>query len=85
MYSDDLYACTFRWFKVWGVSIASERKMRVRAKELVGDHLVAEKAPFSFSLKEGGEEIRVAPYVYVASLWDKVSSMLDQLDRYIVA
>ena len=39
--------------------------MRVRAKELVGDHLVAERAPFSFSLKEGGEEIRVAPYVYV--------------------
>lgn len=55
--------------------------MRVRAKELVGDHLVAEKAPFSFTLKEGGEEIRLAPYVYVASLWDKVSSMLDQLDR----
>ena len=55
--------------------------MRGRAKELVGDHLVAEKAPFSFSLKEGGEEIRVAPYVYVTSLWDKVSSMLDQLHR----
>ena len=55
--------------------------MRVRATEIVGDHLVAENAPFSFSFKEGGEEIRVAPYVYVASLWDKVSSMLDQLDR----
>ena len=48
--------------------------MRVRAKEL-GELLSV------FSLKEGGEEIRVAPYVYVASLWDKVSSMLDQLER----
>ena len=66
---------------VWEVSIASERRMRVRAKELVGDHLIAEKAPFSFTLKEGGEEIRLAPYIYVVSLWDKVSSMLDQLDR----
>ena len=37
--------------------------MRVKAKELVGDHLVAERAPFSFTLKEGGEEICSAPYL----------------------
>ena len=55
--------------------------MRVKAKELVGDHLVAERAPFSFTLKEGGEEIRSATYVYVACLWDKVRSMLDQHER----
>ena len=66
---------------VQSVSIASERRMRVKAKELVGDHLVAERAPFSFSLKEGGEEIRPAPYVYVASLWEKVKAMLDQHER----
>ena len=59
---------TCRWFKAWGVSIASERKTRSRAKELVGDHLVAETAPFTFSLKKGGEEIRSVPYVYVSSL-----------------
>lgn len=57
--------------------------MRGRAKELVGDHIVAESAPFSFSLKEGGEEIRTAPFVYVASLWVKVLSMLDQNEKYI--
>lgn len=50
--------------------------MRVRAKELVEDALVGEYGPFSFSLKEGGEEVRIAPYVYVASLWDKVQAML---------
>ena len=53
--------------------------MRCRATELVGDHLVAENAPFTFTLKEGGDEIRSAPYVYVRSLQD---SMLDQNERY---
>ena len=78
MYNHEPCTCTYRWFKVWGVSIASERKMRERAKDLVGDHLLAEKAPFSFTLKDGGEEIRCAPY---ANLWDKVTSMLDQCER----
>ena len=55
--------------------------MRCKATELIGDHVVAENAPFSFTLKEGGEEIRSAPYVYVKSLWDKVDSMLDQNER----
>ena len=57
--------------------------MRGRATELVGDHLVAEKAPFSFALKEGGEEIRSSSFVYVKSLQDKVESMLDQNERYV--
>ena len=56
--------------------------MCCRATELVGDHLVAENAPFTFTLKEGGDEIRCAPYVYVKSLQDKVDSMLDQNERY---
>ena len=56
--------------------------MRVRAKELVEDHLVGEYGPFSFPLKEGGgEEVRAAPFVYVSSLWDKVQSMLTQHER----
>ena len=46
---------TYRWLKVSGVSIAIEKKMRERAQDLVGDHLLAENAPFSFALKEGGE------------------------------
>ena len=71
-----------RWFKVWGVSFASEGKMRARAKELVDDQLVGEYGPFSFSMKEGGEEVRTAPYVYVVSLWDKAHAMLDQHERY---
>ena len=68
-----------RWFKTWGVSIANEHKMRVRAWELVGDHIVAEKAPFK--LDGGGEEICLAPFVYVRDLKDKIESILEQ-ERY---
>ena len=38
--------------------------MKIRAKELVEDHLIGEHAPFSFTLKEGGEEVRAAPCVF---------------------
>ena len=58
--------------------------MRTRAKELVRDDLVAEKGVFSFPLKDGGgggEEVRVAPYVYVSSLRGKVHALLDQHER----
>ena len=49
------------------MSFGSEAKLRVRAKELIKDHLVGEYGPFSFPLKGGGEEVRA---VYVSSLWD---------------
>lgn len=55
--------------------------MRVRVGELVGDHIVAEKAPFSFKLDGGGDEIRLAPFVYVKDLKDKIESTLEQ-ERY---
>jgi hypothetical protein len=56
--------------------------MRVRAGELVGDHIVAEKVPFSFKLDGGGEEIHLAPFIYVKDLKDKVESILEQKERY---
>ena len=58
--------------------------MRVRAGELVGDHIEAEKAPFSFKVDSGGEEIRLAPFVYVKNLKDKVESILEQKERYTI-
>ena len=57
--------------------------MRSRATELIGDHLVAEKAPFSFALKESGEDICFAPFVYVRILQDKVDSILEQNEKYM--
>ena len=50
---------------------------------MAGDHIVAEKAPFSFKV-DGGEEIRLAPFVYVKNLKDKVESILEQKERYTI-
>ena len=49
---------------------------------MVGDYIVAEKAPFSFKFDGGGEEIRLAPFVYVKDLKDKIESTLEQKERY---
>ena len=56
--------------------------MHVRAAELVEDHIVAKKAPFSFKLDSGGEEIHLA--LCVKNLQDKVEIMLEQNERYSV-
>lgn len=53
----------------WGVGIASEKKMRVEAAELVGDNLCAELAPFSFSHQDGGHLIKEAPFAFIPDLW----------------
>lgn len=63
---------------MWGVAMASEKKMRVEASELVGDNLCAELAPFSYPYQDGGEIIRDAPYAYIPNLWEKVKDLLDQ-------
>lgn len=63
---------------MWGIGIASERKMRIQANELVGDNLSAELVPFSFPHKDGGEIIKDVPYAYIPCLWRKVNDLLDQ-------
>ena len=63
--------------KTWGVSIATE-KMRHDAADLIGDNLHAELVPFSFSHKDGGEEIKEAPMACIPDLWQKVQDLLDQ-------
>lgn len=69
-----------RWLSKWGIGIASEKKMRHEARELVGDNLCAELAPFSFPHKEadGGEIIKHVPCAYVPNLWEKIKGLLDQ-------
>lgn len=63
---------------MWGIGIASERKMREEAIQLVGDNLSAELVPFSFSHKDGGEIIKDAPCAHIPNLWRRVSDLLDQ-------
>ena len=58
--------------------LAGEQSQRTIAKELMGDNLVAEAAPMSFGLKEGGEEIRAAPFAYTPDLVAKVIQLLEQ-------
>ncbi len=45
------------------VSIASEMKMRKRPAEMIGDNLKVEPVPLTFPLREGGEEVKLRPYI----------------------
>ena len=62
----------------WGLTIASEKRMRKVASELIGDNLEAELAPMSFSHKDGGEVIKEAPIAYIPRLWEKIEDLLNQ-------
>ena len=56
--------------------------MCIEAKQLVGDGFVAENVPFSFILKDRGEEMHLAPYAYITSPGDKIEATLDQSEKY---
>ena len=62
----------------WGIDMASEKRMRKEATELIGDNLETELAPMSFSHKERGEVIKDAPIAYVPCRWEKMEELLDQ-------
>ena len=64
----------FRWLKASGISITSEERMRQISREMIRGNVKGEIAPFSVSLKSGGEEIRGAALVYVPNLVEKVSN-----------
>ena len=51
----------------WGIDVASEKRMKKVASELIGDNLEAELAPMSFSHKDRGDVIKDAPIVYSAA------------------
>ena len=67
--------------KSWGVSIASEKKIRVEAKELAGDNLRAELTPLTFNCNDGSEEVREAPMAYIPCLWESIQNTLDLNDN----
>ena len=58
--------------------MAGEKRQRCPARELVGDNLICEPVPMSFSLSSGGEEIRATPYAYTPDLTAKVFQILEQ-------
>ena len=65
----------------WGLTIASEKRMRKVASELIGDNLEAELAPMSFSHKDGGEVIKEAPIAYILRLWEKIEDLNQNSDN----
>ncbi len=66
------------------VSVASEKLMRKRAGEVIGDGVVVEKVALTFPLKDGkgGEEVKLRPFGYIPDLWKKVEQLLEQNERY---
>lgn len=72
---------TSRWLKGLNVSIASEKKQREMADEIVGDNLVAERGAFTFSVDKGGEMIRDVPFVYCPNLIAKVADTVQHHER----
>ena len=48
-----------------GVYLGSERKQHALCKELIGDNLEVELAPFSFKLPNGGEVKGFWSYLWV--------------------
>lgn len=53
--------------------------MRAESADFVGDNLLTELAPFTFSLKDGHNsvEIRNVPISYAPHLWSKIQDMLE--------
>lgn len=63
---------------MWGISIASEGRMRKEADDLIGDDVCAEAVPFSFSHKDGREEIKPAAMANIPNLWETIERMLER-------
>eukprot|EP00731_Ephydatia_muelleri_P004732 Em0002g908a len=57
-------------------------RLRTLSRELIGDNLEVELAPFSFKLADGGEEIRGAAHTYTPSLTAKITQLLEQNEMY---
>ena len=54
--------------------------MRQEAVQLVGDDVMSELVPFSFSHKDGGEVIKAAAMAYIPNLWAKIQDLLEAND-----
>ena len=61
----------------------TEGRQRSLAHAIAPYPLEAESALFTFKLKSGGEEFRMAPIPYVESLTNFVHSLLEDNERYV--
>ncbi len=66
----------------WGDELSSEGKQRdVMKQQLKKMEIKSESAPFTFELKQGGQELRPAPIAYVPDLKALVFHLLDENER----
>lgn len=86
MYTGDvcITANTHRWLKKWGIKMSSERQQRRLAQATTPFLVEAESTLFSFSLKHGGEEFRLAALAYVQDLENFVLSLVEENKRYSI-
>lgn len=73
--------CMKRWLKAWGIKLASEKSLREKSLEQIGNALEGELVPFCFPLRSG-IDLRPAPLVYIPDLVRKVINMVEQNERY---
>ena len=70
------------------MSVASEQKQRLLAKEIVGDNLVVELGAFTVKQDKGGESgevIREVPFAYALNMIRKVADMVERHRGYMAA
>ena len=62
---------------MWQIEVASKKKMRLKADDLLGDNFKAEMVPLHLSIRI---VIKPAPLAYIPHLWDRVENILEQSD-----
>ena len=72
-----------RWLKMFNVSMASNAKQRIVAKQWHGDNFTVEEAPFTFPVKDRRSQYKIcsAPLAYVKNFPAHVKNLLDLLDE----
>ena len=66
--------------KAQGIKTASEKRVCMLSKEMLGDNLTATEVPLSQPL-QFGVDIKMSPLVYVPDLVGKILQLSDENDR----
>lgn len=67
--------------KALGVEVANEKQMRKASREVIGDNIAGESAPF-YSGTKSGMDIQPGPHVFVPDLMAKIICLLEENERY---
>ena len=64
-----------------GVQMASERQLRKASRQLIGENLEGEEAPFYVNV-HSGLDIQPAPHVFIPDLVTRVLDSLEENERF---